>query len=144
MGGRLTCRGDYGLQKTGRLHSSVAEVRWLTKGHGIGYGSAYVTKRPTKIAIIPVGTADGFMLEKARDTFRFGDCIRYAASAFKSFVTGKRFYVLINGKRARVLGHVGVNHTVADVTEIDCAPGDVAVFDVSPMFVPESVERRYV
>ena len=144
IGGRMTCRGDHGLQKTGRLQSSVAEVRWLTKGHTIGYGSAYTTKKPTKIAIIPVGTADGYMLEKARDSFRFGDCVRYALSGFKSFLTGKRFYVLINGKRARVLGHVGVNHTIADVTDIDCAPGDIASFDVSPMFVPESVERRYV
>ncbi len=144
IGGRMTCRGDYGLQKTGRLQSSVAEVRWLTKGHGIGYSSAYTTKRPTKIAIIPVGTSDGYMLEKARDSFRFGDSFRYAASSFKSFLTGKRFYVTVNGKRARVLGHVGVSHTIVDVTEMDCSPGDIAVFDVSPMFVPESVERRYV
>lgn len=144
IGGRLTCRGDYGLQKTGRLQGSVAEVRWLTKGHTIGYGSAYTTRKPTKIAVIPVGTADGYMLEKARDSFRFGDSIRYALSGFKSFLLGKRFYVSINGKRARVLGHVGVNHTIADVTEIDCAPGDIATFDVSPLFVPAEIERRYV
>ena len=144
IGGRMTCRGDYGLLKTGKLQSTVAEVRWLSKGHTIGYGSAYTTRKPTKIAIIPVGTSDGYMVEKARDSFRFSDSLRYAGSSIKSFLLGKRFYVSISGKRARVLGHVGVSHTIADVTEIDCAAGDVATFDVSPIYVPQSIERRYV
>ena len=144
IGGRMTCRGDYGLQKTGRLECAVAEVRWLPKGRTIGYGSAYTTRKPTRIAILPVGTFDGFMVEKARDSFRFAESVRYALGSLASFVRRKHFAVMINGRRARVLGHVGVNHTTVDVTDIDCAPGDTAVFDVSPMFVPESIERRYI
>lgn len=144
IGGRLTAKGDFQLQKVGRLESVVVEVRWLPKGHTIGYGSAYITKKPTKIAIIPVGTCDGFMVEKSRDTFRFSDCFRYSGSSFKAFLTHRRFYVNIGGRKARVLGHVGVNHTVADVTDIDCSAGTPAYFDVSPMFVPQSIERNYV
>lgn len=144
IGGRMTCRGDYGLQKTGRLECAVAEVRWLPKGRTIGYGSAYTTRKPTRIAILPVGTFDGFMIEKARDSFRFVESVRYALGSLASFVRGKHFTVMINGRRARVLGHVGVNHTTVDVTDLECAPGDTAVFDVSPMFVPESIERRYI
>lgn len=143
IGGRLTAKGDYELQKAGRLESQVAEVRWLPKGHAIGYGSCCVTKRAIKTAVVPVGTADGFMMEKGRDSFRFRDCLRYMASAARAFVRGKCVYISIGGKRARVLGHVGVNHTVADVTDIECSPGTPVVLDVQPMFVPESVERAY-
>ena len=144
LGGRMTVRGDHGLHKVGRLESTVAEIRWLPTGHPVGYGSAFVTKKPTKIGIIPVGSSDGFMVEKARDSFRFSEVFRYGGSAFLSFLRRKRFYVTVKGKRARVLGHVGLSHTTVDLTDIDCAPGALAVFEVSPTFVPQSIERRYV
>lgn len=144
LGGRMTVKGDFGLQRVGRLESAVAEVRWLPKGHPVGYGSAFITKKPTKVAIIPVGTADGFMVEKSRDTFRFSDAFRYAASAFLGFLKGRRFYATVAGKKARILGHVGITHTVADVTEIECSPGTPVSFDVSPTFVPQGIQRRYI
>lgn len=144
ISGRTTARGDTGLQKTGHLESEVAEVRWLPAGHGVGYGPAFVTKRPTKIAVIPVGYSDGFMVEKARDAFRFRDTVRYCLSDCARWFRRKRFYVTVNGRRMRVLGHVGLSHTTVDVTDIDCQPGAKAVFDVAPMFVPAEIERRYI
>ena len=144
LSGRTTAKGETGLQKTGRLESQVAEVRWLPAGHGVGYGPAYVTKRPTKIAVIPVGYCDGVMVEKARDTFRFQDTLRYCLSDCAKWFRRKRFYVTVNGRRVRMLGHVGLNHTTVDVTEIECQPGAKAVFEVSPMFVPAEIPRRYI
>jgi alanine racemase len=55
----------------------------------------------------------------------------------------RRPYVMINGKRARVVGHVGMNHTAVDVTNLTCAPGDRAELEVSPMFVPPQITRQY-
>ncbi len=144
IGGRMTAKGDYGLCKVGRLESTVAEIRWLPSGHPVGYGSAFVTKKPTKIAIIPIGTGDGFMTEKMRDSYRFKDTVRYIGSALLGFVKGRRYYVAVNGKKARVLGHVGINHTTVDVTDIDCAAGSPAHFDVSPTYVPPGIDRIYV
>ena len=144
LGGRITVRRDFGLAKTGKLQAAVAEVRWLPRGRSIGYGAAYVTRRPTKIAVVPIGSADGFMVERMRDTFRFRDSVRYALSDMAAFLRRKRFYITINGKRARVLGHVGVNHTTVDVTDVKCAAGDIASFDASPIYVPENIERRYI
>lgn len=144
IGGRTVSKKENGLQKTGRLESNVADVRWLPKLHGVGYGPAFTTKKPTRIAIIPVGTMDGFMVEKARDTFRFRDSLRYVLSDFANWLGRKKFYVTVGGRKACVIGHVGLNHTIVDVTNIDCEPGTKAVFDVSPMFVPPSVERKYV
>ncbi len=144
IGGRLTAKGDFGLQKVGVLHSQITEVRWLSKGNTVGYGSAYVVKRPTKIAIVPIGTSDGFMLEKARDSFRLRDSLRAAAGLVFNSLRHKRFYAFVDGKRARVLGHVGLNHTVLDVTDIDCAAQVPVTFEMSPLFVPSHIERRYV
>jgi alanine racemase len=144
LGGRITAKGDFGLHKVGRLETEVAEVRWLPKGHPVGYGSAFVTRKPTKVAVIPLGTADGFMAEKARDTYRLRDSFRGAASLMLGFVRRKRFYVTVEGRRARILGHVGVSHTVADITDVDCAPGARAVFEVSPIYVPAAIMREYV
>ncbi|MEA5040429.1 MAG: alanine racemase [Clostridiaceae bacterium] len=144
IGGRLTAKGEYGLQKAGHLNSEVCEVRWLQKGATVGYGSAFVAKRPTRIAVIPVGSADGILLEKGRDIFRFGTCFRAAGGTLLAPFRGKRFFVFVDGKRARVLGHVGLTHTVADVTDIDCAAGTPVSFEISPLYVPASIPRIYV
>lgn len=144
ISGRCVAKGDFGLQKTGRLECTVSEVRWLAKGHSVGYGAAYVTNRPTKIAVLPVGYSDGFMMEKMNDTWRFRDCLRTIASAGFRIFRKKYAYVYINGKKCKVLGHVGLNHTVADVTEIECSAGNPAFLDVQPMLVPAGIPRKYL
>ncbi|GCE17890.1 hypothetical protein KDK_16900 [Dictyobacter kobayashii] len=40
--------------------TQVSQVKWVPAGEGISYGSTYVTERPTRIAVLPVGYADGF------------------------------------------------------------------------------------
>ena len=144
LGGRVIAKGDHGLQRTGRLQSRISEVRWLPKGCPVGYGSAYITKHPTRVAIVPIGSADGYMVEKARSSFGFWECFRAACSAMLSFVRRRRYYVLVNGKRAPVIGHVGVNHTAVDVTDIECGPGTEVWLDAAPLFVPASIPRQYV
>ena len=72
------------------------------------------------------------------------DTVRYMLSDLAAGLRHKRFYVSVNGKKTRVLGRVGLGHTTVDVTEMDCSPGDIAVFDVQPMYVPESIPRKYI
>ena len=121
----------------------MAEVRWLPAGSGVGYGPAFVARKPTKIAVIPVGYWDGFMTEKGRDCYRFRDAFRYCLGDAANWLRRKRVYATINGRRVRVLGHVGLNHTTADVTQLECHPGDPVSLEVSPMFVPEQIPREY-
>ena len=144
LGGRVISKGDHGLQRTGRLQSQISEIRWLPKGAEVGYGSAYVTKQPTRVAIVPVGSSDGYMVEKIRTSHSFKACFRAACSAMLGFFRRRRYYVLVDGKRAPVIGHVGVNHTAIDVTNIPCAPGDTVLMDAAPLFVPDSIPRQYV
>ena len=53
-----------------------------------------------------------------------------------AFVRGRRYYVTVGGKRAPVIGHVGVSHTTVDVTDIECGPGTEVLLDAAPLYVP--------
>ncbi len=132
------------LGRVGTMLSEVCEVRRLPKGATVGYGSAYKAKKERRIAIIPVGYADGFCVEKAHDSYRMRDALLYALSSLWRGVKGRKMYVTIGGERARVLGHVGMAHTVADVTRLKkCAVGDRVLLEVNPILVPANIDRIY-
>ena len=76
-------------------HSRVTHVKVLEPGREISYGGTFVTTRPTVVATIPVGYADGY----------------------RRSLSGK-FYVLIHGKRAPILGRICMDQMMVDVTDI--------------------------
>ena len=85
--------------------SRVTHVKTLPAGRGISYGGTFVTERTTCVATIPVGYADGY----------------------RRSLSGK-FYVLIRGKKAPILGRVCMDQMMVDVTDIpDVQPGDRVV-----------------
>jgi len=136
-------RGNYGLQPVGHAVATVGELRWLEAGHTVGYGAAYTCREATRIAVIPFGYSDGFGVARENDLFRFRDKLRYMFHDFKLFFRRKRLYVTINGKKAAVLGHIGMVHTIADVTKIPCEIGDEARFELSPLYASPLLERIY-
>lgn len=143
--GRIACKvRKSGLSKVGHLESNVCETHWLTPGSKVGYGGAYTARRAVRTAVIPVGYSDGFGVEKARDTYRLRDGIFYILSDIKRTLLGKAVYVKINGRHAKVLGHVGMTHTVCDITSIPCDIGDKAELDVSPLYVSPDIYREFV
>ena len=75
--------------------TQVAQVKMVPAGEGIGYGCTYITTHPTRIAILPVGYADGF---------------RRAPKNWGS--------VLIHGQEAPLLGRVCMDQCMVDVTHI--------------------------
>jgi alanine racemase len=77
-------------------HSRVTHVKMLEPGRAISYGGTYVTDKPTKVATIPVGYADGY----------------------RRSLSGK-FYVLIHGQKAPILGRICMDQMMVDVTHID-------------------------
>jgi len=132
--GRLSLRGNFGLQRIGRCETQVEEIHWLAKGRTTGYGSAWRAGRSTRLAIIPVGWYHGFGVEYGRDSFRFRDCLRGGLGYLKAWLTGKRLYVRVNGQRCPVRGHVGMLHAAVDVTKVSCNAGDPVAVDISPLF----------
>lgn len=139
----IRSRNKHGLQPVGHAEASVGEVRWLEAGSAVGYGKAHVCRKATRIAIIPFGYSDGFGIGRENDLFRFRDKLRYLVHDFKALFSRKRLYVSISGKKAQVLGHIGMVHTIVDVTKIPCEIGDIARFELSPLYANPLLERRY-
>jgi alanine racemase len=86
----------------------IVGVREVAAGATVGYGATFVAGGPMKLALLPVGYADGFRREASSGV---GDG-----------------WVMIAGERAAVVGRVSMNLTVVDVTGIEgVAVGDEVV-----------------
>ena len=75
--------------------SRVTHVKQLEAGREISYGGTYVTCKPTVVATVPAGYADGY----------------------RRSLSGK-FYVLIRGQKAPILGRICMDQMMVDVTDI--------------------------
>lgn len=84
-----------GLQPAMGWYSQVAHLKVLEAGREISYGGTYVTDRETLVATIPVGYADGYRR-----------CL------------SNRFYVLIHGMKAPILGRICMDQFMVDVSHI--------------------------
>jgi alanine racemase len=87
--------------------SRVLQVKTLPAGTGISYGHTFITKNPTRIAVLPVGYANGY-----------------------SRLLSNKGQALIHGERVPILGRICMNMCMADVTGIkdkDVQAGDEVV-----------------
>lgn len=97
---------DAKLEPVLSLKTRVSSVRELAAGEGAGYGLAFTADKDMKIAALAIGYADG--LPRA--------------------LSGGAGKVLINGRRAKIIGRVCMDQTIVDVTDIpDVCAGDTAV-----------------
>jgi alanine racemase len=78
-----------------RVRTEVVHLRDVPAEHGISYGRAFVTPRPSRIATLPIGYADGIP---------------------RRFSPGGE--VLIRGRRAPVVGAVCMDMLMVDVTDV--------------------------
>ena len=106
------------LKPTWKLRARICEIKTLAKGSQVGYGAEVVTKRDTKIAIIPVGYADGFTSTPE------GPIYRQSALKFAFKKMRRSLSVEINGKRVHVIGRVAMQMMAVDVTDITAKVGD--------------------
>jgi alanine racemase len=142
--GRAGVKGHIKLSRVGYLESTVCDTRWLPAGKTVGYANTYKTKKPTRIAVVPVGYADGLFTGKLTDAFRARDTLRDGFHDFKRLFGAGRLFCRINGKEVPLVGRVGMCNVVVDVSEIDCKAGDTAVFDVSPLLINADLPRKYI
>ncbi len=78
------------------MKSHIIYLKEVDAGQSVSYGSTFVTTRKTLIATIPVGYGDGYPRNLSN-----------------------RGFVLIHGKRARILGRICMDQFMADVTDIE-------------------------
>ena len=126
--GSIRCRRTKsdGLKTVGYGEVPLTEVRWLPKGHTIGADKPIVLKKPTRVAVLPVGYQNGFGVARPREAGFFALLRRWWESRKRT--------VRINGQKARVLAPIGAAETVLDVTNLKCSAGDIAAIDIDPLY----------
>lgn len=139
--GRLPGAEQWGLQKTGWLRSFIADIYDRPAGANIGYGCICRLSRPTRTAVIPAGIFQGFALERGRGSWRSSDLLHYLYADLRSWLRRAHHQVEINGVPCRVLGPVGLNSLVADISNVDCRIGDPVRLEISPIFADSSLPR---
>ena len=142
--GRLPMKHSLDLRRVGCFETEIADIRKLKKGANIGYGNVFALKKDTKVAVLCAGSADGILIKKDYDTFRFTDILRYGLGVFKMLLRDNNLTVTVGDKKARSVGRIALTHTMIDVTGIDCKCGDKVIIDISPLYVADKVEREYV
>jgi alanine racemase len=100
--------GLFGVENTNRLHTAlsfkthVSSIKSLQKGESVGYNRSYMATKNEKIAVLPIGYADG--LRRA--------------------LGNEKAYVLIAGKKAPLVGNICMDMCFANVSDIVVKEGD--------------------
>jgi Alr-MurF fusion protein len=99
------------LENVGTLKSIISQIRSIKAGESVGYGRRFIADKPTRIATIPIGYADGI-------SRLWGNGIGY---------------VTINNQKATIVGSICMDMLMVDITEIACNEGNpVIIFGESP------------
>jgi alanine racemase len=97
--------GRLALTPVMSLRSRVVAVKGVRTGETIGYGARFRARRPTAMAVVPAGYADGLDARLAG-----------------------RMSALVRGRRAPIVGSVCMDMIMIDVTGMTVEPGDEVVF----------------
>lgn len=91
----LSWEGEDGFAPVLEWKTGVTSLRTVQAGETAGYGRTFVAERETRLALLPVGYADGF-----------------------NRLLSNRGHVLVRGQQAPIAGRVSMDQTVVDVTGI--------------------------
>ena len=124
------------LQETWRMQARVIAVREVPAGSAVGYGGEFRTRRVTKLAVLPIGYADGFTT------------VPMSASrgwrGLKAWLRPAPVSVTIHGKRAPVIGRVAMQTCMADVTDIPgITAGDVVTVPARRLMASARLPRIF-
>src|SRR4030088_2942449 len=96
-----TPEADNPMQPVVELKARIVQIRNVEKGETVGYGGTWTARRPTRIAIVSAGYADGyFRAASANDGTRGAEMV-------------------IAGKRCPIAGRISMDLTAVDVTDLE-------------------------
>ena len=96
-----TPEADNPMRPVVDLKARIVQIRNVEKGETVGYGGTWTARRPTRLAIIAAGYADGyFRAASANDGTRGAE-------------------VVVAGKRCAVAGRISMDLTAIDVTDLE-------------------------
>lgn len=93
------------LRQVSRLVTRISQIKDIPEGESVGYNRKWIAKRPSKIAIIPIGYADGWNRHLGHE----------------------HGHVLIAGREVPIIGSVCMDMCFVDVTDVECAEGDPVI-----------------
>jgi len=93
---------EVNLQQVCALKTVILQLKTIKTGETVGYSRKGIVEKDKRIAVLPIGYADGFDRKLSNGV---GE-------------------VLINGKRAKVIGNVSMDLITVDVTDIEANEGD--------------------
>src|SRR5579872_3183817 len=96
-----TPEADNPMQPVVELKAHVVQIRDVERGETVGYGGIWTARRPTRLAIVSAGYADGY--------FRAGGSNDGTRGA----------EVMVAGKRCPVVGRISMDLMAVDVTDLD-------------------------
>ncbi len=97
-------RNKFELKPAMSLKSTISQIKFIHEDTSVGYGRSFVSEKDRKIATIPIGYADGYMRT----------------------LSDKHASVLINGKKANIIGKICMDQCMVDISNIDDAKvGDI-------------------
>ncbi len=127
------------LEPTWRFKARICEVRTVPAGVSVGYGAEYTTPNTKRIAIVPVGYADGFTMTAEGPVYRQSP-VEFLARKLK-----REIYMEVGGKKAPVLGRVSMQLTVIDVSEcLEVSPGDEVTIPAMRLATNPYLPRVYI
>jgi len=112
-------QGKLELKSVMQWKTKIAQVKTLPAGRTIGYGLTYMTYVPTKIAVIPVGYADGLNRKLGNGNGN----------------------LLIRNKRVPIIGNVCMDMCMVDLTGTDAEAGDEAEIFGENIHIDELAEK---
>src|SRR3982751_962669 len=96
-----TPEADNPMQPVVELKARIVQIRNLEKGETVGYGGTWTARRPTRIAIVAAGYADGY----------------FRAASSNDGSRGAE--VVVAGKRCPIAGRVSMDLIAVDVTDLE-------------------------
>jgi alanine racemase len=96
-----TPEADNPMQPVVDLKARIVQIRDIERGESVGYGGNWTARRPTRLAIVSAGYADGY--------FRAGSSNDGTRGA----------EVMVAGKRCQVAGRISMDLTAVDITDLD-------------------------
>jgi alanine racemase len=96
-----TPEADNPMQPVLELKARIVQIRNVERGESVGYGGTWTARRPTKLAIVSAGYADGY--------FRAGSSNDGTRGA----------EVVVAGKRCPIAGRISMDLIAVDVTDLE-------------------------
>ena len=89
-------KGQIALKPAMEIKSVVAHIKEVDEGTTISYGRTFEAEKKMKIATVPIGYADGYIRNLAKDA-----------------------YMIVKGRKAKVVGRICMDQCMIDITDID-------------------------